>query len=102
MTPTIAGFRAYLPEFARLEDAQIQAHMDIIDSRVKSAWWGDLYLEAYYLTLADSLSATVRGINAKGTQPAAATVYRSRLDYLRMMLPKRGVVVHDANATRVQ
>lgn len=50
MAATVTGFRALLPEFDRIGDTQIQAHLDVAALQCDANVWGD-FLDAgiYYL-----------------------------------------------------
>ena len=67
MVATVAGFVTRFPEFSTTPALQAQAVLADVELRV-SATYGDLRDQVVYLELADTLSASTAGRNARTTK----------------------------------
>lgn len=94
MAVSLIDFRNQFPEFAKLDDSHVQAHLDAADTVLDSAINSSLYDQLVCWYAADSLASTPWGYNARLSQPGQPSAYKMKYDELLGRSARRGVVVY--------
>jgi hypothetical protein len=95
MAVTLADFRTQFPEFGRLVDSHVAAHLNAAIT-VTASDIGDVYEQVVFWRTADSLARQQWGYNANLKNPSQQTSYGVHLRELLESNPLRGMVISDA------
>lgn len=80
---TLAAFRATFPEFARVDDAQIQAFLDMAATSVPEDPWFEYQGEGHIYLTAHLLAQSPFGSNARFEDADPSTTYGERFERLK-------------------
>lgn len=94
MAVTLEHFRAQFPEFGKLTDEHVTAHLDA-SVAITTVNLGSVYEQVVLWKTADSLARTQWGYNANLKSPGEMSSYGVHLRELLQSAPLRVMAVHE-------